>query len=204
ARRGRLLARLTKGGLELRAGDEGWPTLPLGDPRVLAGAFLDLQGREFKIRSRALTNTLYARLFLADLFIHGIGGGKYDELTDAIARRYYGFEPPGYLVLSATLRLPLPTYPARPEERRRLARAVRDLHYNPQRHLPAGALVPPKVRELAAEKQAWIEREPLTRQERRERFQVLRALNDQLHVAVEDEEDRLSLELSRCDKELAA
>ena len=52
-------------------------------------AFLDLGKQGFKIRSRALTNTLYARLFLGDLFIHGIGGGKYDEVTDAIIRRYY-------------------------------------------------------------------------------------------------------------------
>ena len=65
---------------------------------------------------------MYARLFLCDLFIHGIGGGKYDEVTDNIIRRYYGVEPPAYLVLSATLHLPLPHHPARPEDCRRLRR----------------------------------------------------------------------------------
>ena len=64
-----------------------------------------------KVRSRALTNTLFARLFLADLFVHGIGGGKYDELTDDIIRRFYGCEPPAFLVLSATRLLPLPAVP---------------------------------------------------------------------------------------------
>ena len=31
---------------------------------------------------------------LSDLFIHGIGGAKYDELTDEIIRRFFGIEPP--------------------------------------------------------------------------------------------------------------
>ena len=90
------------------------------------------------MRSRALTNTLYARLFLSDLFIHGIGGGKYDELTDELIRRFYGCEPPEFLILSATRLLPLPAPPVRPEDHRRLVRELRDLHWNPQRHRPPG------------------------------------------------------------------
>ena len=42
---------------------------------------------------------------LSDLFIHGIGGAKYDELTDQIICRFFGFEPPGFVALSATQRL---------------------------------------------------------------------------------------------------
>ena len=34
-----------------------------------------------KIRPRAILTTLYSRLFLSDLFIHGIGGAKYDAWT---------------------------------------------------------------------------------------------------------------------------
>ena len=48
------------------------------------------------LRPRALTLTLFARLCLGDFFIHGIGGGKYDEVTDAIIRDYFGVEPPAY------------------------------------------------------------------------------------------------------------
>ena len=43
-------------------------------------AFLALASPEFKIRSRALITTMYARTVLSDLFMHGIGGGKYDQL----------------------------------------------------------------------------------------------------------------------------
>src|SRR5262249_45745914 len=86
--RGRLLVRQHDQRLDLRVGAETGPALPL-EPAGIVRAWQELEPRGFKVRSRALTNTLFARMFVADLFIHGIGGGKYDELTDAIARRFY-------------------------------------------------------------------------------------------------------------------
>lgn len=59
------------------------------------------------LRPRALTLTLYARLFLADFFLHGIGGGKYDQMTDLILYQWLGVDPPSYGVASATTHLPL-------------------------------------------------------------------------------------------------
>jgi hypothetical protein len=64
------------------------------------------EARGIKIRTRAMITTLFARLLLADLFIHGIGGAKYDLVTDEIADQFYGFAPPEFLTLSGTLRLP--------------------------------------------------------------------------------------------------
>lgn len=64
-------------------------------------------GAKFKLRPRALATTMYARLFLSDLFIHGIGGAKYDELGDVITGRYFGIDPPELMVVSATALLPM-------------------------------------------------------------------------------------------------
>lgn len=183
--RSRLWARVTDGGIELRVGSEPWPTLPndRADPARLVRAYRELEKRGLKVRSRALTNTLFARLFLADLFIHGIGGGKYDELTDTLLQRHYGVEPPGYLVLTATLLLPLPTYPSRPDTCRRLALEVRDLHYNPQRHLES-LQGNGRLEVLLAQKQQWIRATPANSTERRERFLILRQLTEQLRAFV--------------------
>ncbi len=63
------------------------------------------------IRPRALMTTMYLRCFLADLFVHGIGGGTYDELTDDILSQWLGLSPPAYLISSASLYLPFPGHP---------------------------------------------------------------------------------------------
>jgi hypothetical protein len=190
----------------LRIGSEAWPELPAGphlDPAALVREWQGLERRGFKIRSRALTNTLFARFFLADLFIHGIGGARYDELTDEIARQFYGVAPPRYMVLSATLLLPLQTFPVRPVERQRLGREIRDVYYNPQRHLRNGAVAPPAV-ELAATKQGWIDQNPMDPRARRERFDVLRALTEKLRVYVAHRLNTLEQDMVRCERELQA
>ncbi len=50
---------------------------------------------------------MFARLVISDLFMHGIGGGKYDQMTDAIIRAYFDVPAPPMVVATATLRLPL-------------------------------------------------------------------------------------------------
>ncbi|MCG6156197.1 hypothetical protein [Rubinisphaera margarita] len=67
----------------------------------------EIASQGIKIRSRALLTTLYLRLFVADWFIHGIGGAKYDEITDDLICRYFRFPPPDYQVASGTAYLPL-------------------------------------------------------------------------------------------------
>jgi hypothetical protein len=131
--RARLFVRQVAGGWRLRAGADLWPDLPHDRPTE---RWCQLRTDGFRIRTRALTTTLFARLCLADLFIHGIGGGKYDELTDTIIERFFGIQPPAYLVLTGTLQLPLPPFDATAEDEQAARRIVRDIYWNPQRHLP--------------------------------------------------------------------
>jgi hypothetical protein len=205
-RRGRLMARRSAEKTELRVGDEYWPALPLGteysalSTQHSVSAWREFEGKGFKVRPRALTNTLFARLFLCDLFIHGIGGGKYDELTDEILHRFYGIEPPEFLVLSATLLLPFSTYPSRPDDCRRLAHELRDLRWNPQRHVDMESV----AAKLALQKQAWIEQQPDQRRDRREQFRVLRELTEHLRSYTEEREHQLHEQLNRCEQEVQA
>ncbi len=199
SRRERLFARLVKDRLELRGGES---RLRLSaKPQAAVSAWQELESQGLKIRSRALTTTLYARLFLADLFLHGIGGGKYDELTDELMRRFYGCEPPLFVVLSATRWLPLPRAAATEDDRRRLLHDVRDVHYNPQRHLD-GAERSAEFAALAARKQEWIARPAATAAERRERFRTLNALTDEMRRPLRPREDQLRQQLLLCQRQL--
>jgi len=59
------------------------------------------------IRPRALATTMFSRLFASDLFLHGIGGAKYDQLNDEIIRKFFEVAPPQFMTMTATMKLPI-------------------------------------------------------------------------------------------------
>ena len=158
--------------------------------RLTEGRPIDPAG----VRPRALTLTLFARVCLGDFFIHGIGGGKYDEVTDAIIRDYYGLEPPAYQVLSATLHLPLPGFPAAAAEVGRLERLERDLYWNPHRHLPGPD-------PLADEHAALAAAEPPDGPGRKVRYRAFRRIGNELRPRVADQLADVRWRLARARQE---
>lgn len=201
-RRRPLLARAAGRRIELRASGEDAPFLELplsadGEACCAVEALRDLPARGIALRTRALTTTMFSRLLLSDLFLHGLGGAKYDELSDAIIGPFYGLEPPGYGMLSMTLRLGLPDEPTTPGRLHDLERLRRELIYQPERHL-AGPPAPECVAALAA-KRAAIAGPQDTREHRVARFRAIREANAALAAplagrleAVEAERTRLA------------
>ena len=59
-----------------------------------------------RLLPRAVTLTLFCRLFLCDLFIHGLGGARYDRITDEILKRFFLGAGAPFIAVSATLALP--------------------------------------------------------------------------------------------------
>lgn len=60
----------------------------------------------YRISPRALTLTVFLRLLMVDQFIHGIGGGRYDQVADRLIAGHFGLEPPAFSVTTATLYFP--------------------------------------------------------------------------------------------------
>jgi len=110
--------------------------------------------RGVRVRPRALVTTLFARFFLGDLFLHGIGGAKYDRLTDAIASRFFGREPPAFATLSATVLPPVEHPNVPPDAVGRVDSRLRELAFHPERHAPRSE----RAEQLAAEKRDWTTR----------------------------------------------
>jgi hypothetical protein len=157
-----------------------------------------LEQRGIKLRPRALITTMYARLILCDLFIHGIGGAKYDELTDLIIRRFFGIEPPAYITATATFRLPIERPQVSPDEVRAAARRIRDMRYRPESALNDRrvtqdlALVQP-LSALAAEKRDYLAKHDL-RHCSRKVFERLDRLNGAMHQLLRPVEEELRAE----------
>ncbi|MFO1021960.1 MAG: hypothetical protein U0903_14900 [Planctomycetales bacterium] len=103
-----------------------------GDPRPAIEQLQAWQKSGVRLRTRALTTTLYSRLFLGDLFLHGIGGSKYDEMTDRLIARFFHISAPGYVTLSASLFLPLNPFPVTPRDAEHFAREEHLLHWSPE------------------------------------------------------------------------
>lgn len=183
--------------------DEPLLELPLGPDREACCAveiLRTLPGLGVRLRTRALTTTMFARLLLGDLFLHGIGGAKYDELGDAVARDFFRTEPPPYSTLSLTLWIGLPDSPATRADLLRVRREIRSLFYNPDRHL--GEPLPEPYREVVAAKRAAIAGPVSTRRERAARFQTISECNEILRSSVAGRLESLHREARRIETEL--
>jgi hypothetical protein len=164
-----------------------------------------------KIRSRALVTTLWARMVLGDLFIHGIGGGNYDLVTDRIMERFFGRQPPGFMILSATLHLPIASDRAdyvrnmpttsvgmAPAEINAdpttIDRQLRELSYHPERFIDSvfeqSKEIPDEVRSLVNTKRKWIET-PQTIENARNRCRAIRGINESLQPWLESQRRQL-------------
>jgi hypothetical protein len=65
-----------------------------------------LRENQVRLSPRALMLTLFLRLAVADQFIHGIGGARYDQVTDRLIARHFGMTPPSFSVTTATMYFP--------------------------------------------------------------------------------------------------
>lgn len=86
-----------------------------------------------KIRPRALTTTMYCRLVLSDLFVHGIGGGKYDQLTDEITKQFFKSPLPHFQIATATVKLFADQLANPMDALQTIEKDLRDLQFSPDK-----------------------------------------------------------------------
>lgn len=206
--------------VKLSDGHEVFATLPLpvdGEACCAVEVLRKLPEQGIRLRTRALTTTLFARLFLADDFIHGIGGSKYDEITDRIITRFYRLPAPPFQTISATLHLPLaPPFDVGASDECKLRGLLRDIEFNPERHLNSGfnsevdALLSEKASLIADQHAVWNDR-PQPRRVRRSRMrsnyarhQRFQAINSQLAAFATEQQRRIQDELESTRRQLAA
>ncbi|HAA52130.1 MAG TPA: hypothetical protein DCE43_20605, partial [Planctomycetaceae bacterium] len=161
-----------------------------------------------KIRPSALSTTLFARVFLADLFIHGIGGAKYDEVTDALMADFFGIAPPEYMTLSGTLHLPLGgCHDVSQDDRSRLVSRRRRMIHNAQDFLSDGQAVELRERKttLIAQQQAdRLDNSDSSIRNRQIRYHEFRDVNRELNRHTIGARQALEGDLQEIDRQLNA
>lgn len=168
-------------------------------PKLAAEQLANLASPNFKLRPRALLTTMYARLILSDLFLHGIGGGKYDQLGDMIIRAFFEIEPPEFMVISATIQLPDVDQSDYVSEIRRLKRELRDTVYQPERFADQVGM----PTELLESKASLLQEVP-TLPEKHSWHQRLEQINTQLSEHLAPTRERLRNELADVNRRMAS
>ena len=200
-KRQRLWVKLTDSRLTL-SDRAGWQAVIEGrlECDQAASQWLEILSSGVCLRPRALLTTMYARLIVGDAFIHGIGGGKYDQLTDAIIREFFGVEPPRVIVASATVRLPIANAAmteSSVEQRERLWR----LKYHAESVSQSQAESELEMTQLAARKRELLSNIP-ARGDKWEWHHQITAVNKRLAelVAAESESTKAQLEQATIDE----
>lgn len=77
--------------------------------------------------------TAFLRLLFSDLFVHGVGGARYDQFTDEFIRTWWNCEPPAFTLATAS-RFAFPQQKQNIERIQTLKVNMRDMQFNPHRH----------------------------------------------------------------------
>jgi hypothetical protein len=171
------------------------------DAALAAEELAAAAARGLKLRTRALATTLFARLRASNLFIHGIGGAKYDQVTDDIARRFSGFDLPEFAAASATLRLPIAYAAPREGELRRIRREMRELDFHPERYVVTDGDAATATSAIA-DKSRWLATAK-TSSNASARHQAIVAANAVLQPFVAAQREDLHVERERLERRLA-
>ncbi|MEM9942259.1 MAG: hypothetical protein AAF939_11895 [Planctomycetota bacterium] len=122
------------------------------DPDHAAESWVEIHRNGIRIRPRALMTTLFARLLVSDLFIHGIGGAKYDQLTDAIAEDFFELQLPSYLTATATFKLPFDREVFSRRDLVRRKQQTREFRFHPENFIDTDT---GQAFELVQQKREW-------------------------------------------------
>ena len=190
--RKRLFVRLSGNELILSDGDDLHVSINSEDP--VEQLYQQLQSK-LAIRTRSLTTTMYSRLILSQMFIHGIGGAKYDQLTDEIARQFFGVAPPEFLAITATMRLPIEKPNANQADVCKAKFLLREMKFHPEQHLD---LAIAENEQLASEKRRWIDED--LPENRRERHAAISQLNQTMTAKLSDRCEKLQREIDELEQ----
>jgi len=88
------------------------------------------------LRPKAVSLTAFIRLYLADWFVHGIGGSVYEPVTDYIIENYFGIRPLKYGIATCTQTLfSLDSVASFTEKISQLRHEFHNMKHNPERYM---------------------------------------------------------------------
>ncbi|MDO8987831.1 MAG: hypothetical protein Q7V14_06380, partial [Coriobacteriia bacterium] len=161
-----------------------------------------------RVAPKALALTMFTRLLVADLFVHGVGGGRYDRVTDGVMTRFFGIPAPPFAVTSMTVYLPLGGHVVDENELAGVRQRINRLQHNPDAMLPEvdfdSAEEQSQALALAAEKSESVEMIKQVGADKKALGQRIREINTELRRLLQPLERQLASELELLEGQAAA
>lgn len=172
-----------------------------------AQGFVPLSAHD-QLAPKALALTMFTRLLVADLFVHGVGGGRYDRVTDGVIARFFGIAAPPFAVASMTVYLPLGGHVVDEDELAGVRQRINRLKHNPDAMLPEvdfdSAEEQDRALALAAEKSDSVETIKQDGADKKALGKRIREINAELGRLLEPLERQLGSELELLEGQSAA
>lgn len=112
-----------------------------------------LEQHGYLLRPKAVALTLFVRMALADWFVHGVGGARYESITDYLLTHYYAKRPPHFALATCTMTLAGDRTASQSAEKvSDLQHGLRAIECHPERHIPTSVLQSEPVASLVREK----------------------------------------------------
>lgn len=161
-------------------------------------------GHFARLAPKAITLTLFLRVWFCELFIHGTGGYRYDEVCDSVARAFYGCEPAARVSATCSAYLPLV---AQWVDESSLAEAVERIHrvaHHPEEFIAEADLsdwLASQATDLLAEKDGLVLAIKAPGADKKSMGLRIKAINAELAQILEPHRSLLEIErhaLERC------
>ena len=140
-----------------------------------------------QLRPKAAILTMFLRMFVADIFIHGTTGGNYDMVTNSIIENYYGCRPPEYIVATQTKFLPFEMNENLEVSIKKLKEKLRSMRHNPDRYVAESHPLVAEKREILKKSRGKV---------RKDQHFRLQAVRDALVEEIGEEIQKIEKELS--------
>ncbi len=152
------------------------------------------------LRPKAVTLTLFARLYLADWFIHGVGGAVYERITDSLLSEYYRVASTDFGVATSTIRLPFSDAHLCEGSIADAKYRIHNIPHSPEKYMDLAWRGMEPYRSMIGEKRRLTtvaSDRGISRQERRDAWNLLKARNRALFEAVREKYDAMKADIRR-------
>ena len=137
------------------------------------------------ILPKAVTLTMFMRLFMSDFFIHGKGGGRYEEVSEHIIKEFFQIEAAPYEVASATMNLnKTEWFPIPDINEKDLELKLRDSSFSPEKFLDSS-------HPLVLQKKELQEKFKDPNIDKKELHKSISILNEEMGKLIEPEKQKL-------------